>query len=178
MNLISIMKYTQIRKRLLLRLNEFFASVSDQFKTTDDDPSVTPNFSKFEDYVQSKLPANVYFTVPYITIQQVSEFIYALDPAKATGLDGLGPRILKLAAHILAPSFTSLINKSIETSTFPSNLKVAKIHPIHKNGNKSDPSNYRPISILPIISKLFEKHINKHHMGFLNKYNLLHNKKK
>ena len=110
-----------------------------------------PTFSKLEDYVQSKLPSNVYFTVPYITIQQVSEFIYAPDPAKATGLDGLGPRILKLAAHILAPSITSLINKNIETSTFPSNLKVAKIHPINKNRNESDPSNYRPISILPTI---------------------------
>ena len=133
-----------------------------------------PNFSQLEDYVQSKLPSNVYFTVPYITIQQVSEFIYALDPAKATGLDGLGPRIHKMAAHILAPSITSLINKTIENSTFPSNPKVAKIDPIHKNGNKSDPSNYGPISILPTIPKLFEKHINKHLMGFLNKYNLIH----
>ena len=59
-----------------------------------------------------------------------------------------------MAAHILAPSITSLINKSIETSTFPSNFKV---HPIHKNGIRSDPSNYRPISILPSISKIFEK---------------------
>ena len=45
---------------------------------------------------------------------------------------------------------------------------------IYKNFTKSDPSNYRPISILPTISKLFEKHINKYLMGFLNKYSLLH----
>ena len=75
---------------------------------------------------------------------------------------------------MLAPSIASLINKSIETAKFPSHLKVAKVFLIYKNGTKSDPSNYRPISILPTISKLFEKHINKHLMGFLNKYSLLH----
>ena len=164
--------YTDSEK-IAVKLNEYFASVSDQYKT-DCDSLYPPNFSKLEDYVQSKIPPHVYFTVPYITLQQVSKFINTLDPAKATGLYGLGPRILKMAASILAPSITSLINKSIETSTFPSNLKVAKLHPIHKNGNKSDPSNYRPISILPTISKFFEKHINKHLMGFLNKYTLLH----
>ena len=47
--------------------------------------------------------------------------------------------------------------------------------PIFKNGSKSDPSNYRPISILPAISKIFEKHVNKCLMGYLNKYNLIHN---
>ena len=80
-----------------------------------------------------------------------------------------------MAAGVLAPSITYLINKSIDSSCFPSQLKIAKIFPIHKSGRKSDPSNYRPISILPTISKLFEKHINTHLMGFfLNKYNLIH----
>ena len=46
--------------------------------------------------------------------------------------------------------------------------------PIFKGGCKSDPSNYRPISILPTISKIFEKHINKHLMAYLNKYKLIH----
>ena len=57
---------------------------------------------------------------------------------------------------------------------FPSQLKQAKVLPIFKGGTKSDPSNYRPISILPTISKIFEKHVNKHLMGFLNKHKLLH----
>ena len=154
---------------IAVKLNEFFASVCEQSKA-DSEPSERPDYTKLEDYVQSKIPSHVYFTVPHITIQQVSEFMHSLDPAKATGLDGLGPRILKMVSDILAPSIASLINKSIETSTFPSNLKVAKIHPIYKSGSKADPSNYRPISILPTISKLFEKHIN----GFLTKYNILH----
>lgn len=67
-----------------------------------------------------------------------------------------------------------LMNKSIVSGQFPSEMKLAKVIPFYKGGEKSDPSNYRPISILSTISKIFEKHVNKHLMAFLNKYNLLH----
>ena len=147
---------------IAFKLYEYFASACDQFKTTND-PSDTLNLSKLEDYARSKIPSHIYITVPYITIQQVCEFRHALDPTKVTK-----------AADILVSSIASLINKSIETATFASHLKVAKVFPIHKNGTKSDPSNYRPISILPTISNLSEKHINKHLMVFLNKDSLLH----
>ena len=51
---------------------------------------------------------------------------------------------------------------------------MQKVYPIYKGGQKSDPSNYRPILILPTISKIFERHVNKHLMNYLNKYNLIH----
>ena len=93
---------------------------------------------------------------------------------KATGLDGLGRRILKLAAEILSPSFAALINKSLNTGQFPKQLKMAKVFPIFKSGQKTDTLYYRPISILPTLSKIFEKHVNKHTMDYLNKYRLIH----
>ena len=96
-----------------------------------------------------------------------------MDSSKATGLDGLGPRIPKLAVNCLSSSIAALINKSLAKGQFPSHLKQAKTFPIFKGGAKSDPSNYRPISILPTVSKIFEKHVNKHLMGYLNKYKLL-----
>ena len=74
----------------------------------------------------------------------------------------------------MAPSLSKIINQSITESQFPSILKVAKLFPIHKNGPKNDPSTYRPISILPVISKVIERHITKHLFGFLNKFKLLH----
>ena len=74
----------------------------------------------------------------------------------------------------MAPSLSKIINQSITESQFPSILKVAKLFPINKNGPKHDPSNYRPISILPVISKVIERHITKHLFGFLNKFKLLH----
>ena len=97
-----------------------------------------------------------------------------LDLTKATGLGDLGPRIIKLAVDSLSQSIARLINKSIESGEFPSQLKIAKVFPVFKGGDKSDPSNYRPISILPTISKSFKKHVNKHLMAYLNKYKILH----
>ena len=138
------------------KLNKYFASVCDNF-SSHSDPVDAPDTKKLDDYVSRKVLSHIHFTVPYITIQQVVEFIHELNPTKATGIDGLGPRILKMAAGVLSPSVTSLINKSIDSSCFPSQLKIAKIFPIHKSGPKSDPSNYRPISILLTISKLFKK---------------------
>ena len=59
--------------------------------------------------------------------------------------------------YILFPTITLLINKSIFTGCFPPQMKLSKVFPIHKDGVKDDPSNYRPISILPTISKILKK---------------------
>lgn len=135
--------------------------------------SSSPDLIKLKTFIDSKIPNNIFFNVPYITVDSVSEFINGLNSAKAIGLDGIGPRILKLANVVLTPTLTT-INKSIKTGIFPDQLKMANVYPIHKSGPKSDPANYRPISILPTISTVFEKHINKHLMAFLNKYELIH----
>ena len=86
----------------------------------------------------------------------------SLDVTKATGLDGNTPRILKTSAETVAPTLLEIINLSLINSQFPESFKLAKIKPIHKGGTKPDPSNYRPISVLPVISKIVEKHVTKH----------------
>ena len=158
---------------IAFKLYDYFASISEYINTNDVFTSA-PDLTKLETHISSKIPIDIFFCIPKITINQVAEFINGLNPAKATGLDGIGPRILKLASTVLSPSITALINKSIETATFPDQLKMAKLNPIHKGGSKSDPANYRPISILPTISISFEKHINKHLVAFLNKYKVIH----
>ena len=158
---------------IAFKLNNYFAKISELFEDNDEIPT-RPDFTKLNEFINDRIPNDIRFEIPFISIAQVSEFINGLNIAKATGLDGIGPRILKMANDILAPSIAALINKSIKTATFPDKLKMAKIYPIHKGGTKCDPANYRPISILPTVSKIFEKHINKHLMAFLNKYKLIH----
>ena len=155
------------------KLNQYFTSIADILNGNENDTSAL-NTEKIRNFAENKIPIETYFNIPFITTEQVSTYINKLKPSKATGLDGLGPRVLKMAASVISPSITLLINKSIATGIFPAQLKQAKVLPVYKGGTKSDPSNYRPISILPTVSKIFEKHINTHLMGFLNKYKLLH----
>ena len=157
------------------KLNKYFASVAELLnKNTSSGNSLDFDTNKISGFVDSKVPTNTQFTIPFITPEQVLLHINTLEVSKSTGLDGIGPRIIKLAAKSLSPSIAMLINKSIATGQFPSQMKLAKVLPIYKGGEKSDPSNYRPISILSTVSKIFEKHVNKHLMAYLNKYKLLH----
>ena len=82
--------------------------------------------------------------------------------------------MIKSAATIICPSLLEMINASFKNGVFPDPLKLAKILPIHKGGSKSDPSNYRPISILSVLSKIIEKHVTKHLFAYMNKFNLIH----
>ena len=160
-------------ENIAIEFNKYFTSISDILnRNSDKTPDI--DIGKLQHFTNSKLPGDTFFHIPLITRGQVISFINRLDSTKATGIDGLGPKIIKLAADILSPSITLLINRSIIRGQFPSQLKCAKVFPIFKSGTKTDPSNYRPISILPTISKIFEKHINHHSMGYLNKYMLIH----
>ena len=75
----------------------------------------------------------------------------------ATGIDGLPARLFKDSAVVIADRVTHLVNLSIKSGTVPSEWKQAKVVPLFNSGNKDDLDNYRPISILPILSKILEK---------------------
>ena len=82
-----------------------------------------------------------------------------LKVSKATGVDGIPAKILKLSSNIISPSLTYIFNLSISTGIFVDDWKKAKVIPIYKSEDRKKCENYRPISILPIISKVFEKEV-------------------
>ena len=83
--------------------------------------------------------------------------LLSLDTNKATGPDEIPPRILKECAHQIAPSLCLLFNQSLEHGSLPKKWKLANIIPIHKKGDISNVENYRPISLLSVISKVLER---------------------
>ena len=156
------------------KLNCFFSSISEKLKSEQTENGPEFDWGEFKSHVNSKVPDNVQFKIPKLTLENLITSIRSLDPSKAAGLDGITPKIIKLSAEVIDPTLLRIINTSISTGHFPDNLKIAKILPIHKGGAKGDRSNYRPISILSVFSKLIEKHVTKHLFGYLNKYDLLH----
>ena len=82
---------------------------------------------------------------------------------------------MKLAVTQLAEPLCKLINNSFSTGLVPDELKIAKVCPIYKNGDRAQFSNYRPISILPSFSKLYEKLVCNRLMNYLSKHSILHN---
>ena len=93
------------------------------------------------------------------TEDEVYEMIASLDTSKANGSDGICARMLKGTAHSITPVLTRLFNMSIESGIFPDKWKLSSVVPIPKGGDHSNPSNYRPISLLSVISKMLERHV-------------------
>ena len=87
----------------------------------------------------------------------VLALLQSIDDRKSAGSDGLPGCILKNYAKDLTPSVTQLINASLTSSELPTPLKLAMVSPIFKYGDPSLATQYRPISLLPLVSKLLEK---------------------
>ena len=100
----------------------------------------------------------------------VNKQINKLNIKKATGCDGISPKIMKLAQPMIVTPIKTLINKSIESSVFPDKLKQAQVTPLYKKNNNLDKSNYRPVSVLPCISKIYERAIHDQLMEFLENH--------
>ena len=94
--------------------------------------------------------------------EDVFNVLVKLDKGKACGCDGIPTQVLKYCASALAPSITAMFNLSLSIGKIPKEWKSANVIPIHKKDNIHNVVNYRPISLLPIISKVLEKCIFKH----------------
>ncbi len=153
--------------------NEFFAQIENA--ATD---SLLDSQNRTSDvlagFINKHVDVNSIFDIPKVTIEFVREELDKLDDAKSMGLDGISPKLLRLGAAAIAPSITWILNLSITTSTFPDDWKVAKVIPIHKQGCIQERKNFRPISILPTLSKLLERHVHISFYKFLQPNNLLH----
>ena len=80
-----------------------------------------------------------------------------LDFQKSTGPDGLSALFLREAASMIAEPLTKLYNASLKSASIPNDWKQSNVTVIHKSGPTNDPSNFRPISVVPIIAKVLEK---------------------
>ena len=100
---------------------------------------------------------NEKFSFQLVTEDQVREEIMNLDGSKATPIGDISVDILKSTVDIHLPFITNSINLSIEKGCFPEELKLAEVSPIFKKKDDLDKETYRPVSVLPLVSKVFQR---------------------
>src|ERR1700755_3610084 len=111
--------------------------------------------------------------LPVLTFDQVHELLKSMNVRKASGPDGIPPRVLRECASELAPPLVQLYSLCLNTNIFPQCWKRALIQPIPKKGSRSDTSNYRTIPLTCILSKIFETPLNSHFLDHLENHSLL-----
>ena len=122
-------------------------------------------------YLTKRIHQSLFLTPT--TSFEVFNLISGLKNTKSTGKNNISAYFLKVAANVIAAPLAQLFNYIFLLGIFPASLKIAKIIPIYKSGDKSDVSNYRPISILSRISKTREKLIHVRTINFFNKHSVL-----
>ena len=113
------------------------------------------------------------FTLKEVSSDFVLKELQSMKTKKATGLDGLSARLLKDSATVIFKPVTYLINLTIITNIIPTEWKTAKVTPLFKSGKRSDLNNYRPISVLPLVSKIMERAVQLQLVKFLAENNVL-----
>ena len=112
---------------------------------------------------------NQKFTFSPTSEDEVLKLLKDNKPENAAGIDNLSGRFLKDGAVVLALPISKPCNLSRKGSKFPLDCKIAKLKPLYKKGSKTNPKNYRPVSLLPLVSKVMEKVIHNQTQIFLSK---------
>ena len=108
------------------------------------------------------------FVIPCLSVSELSKYISRLEK-KSSGLDGISNQLLKLSLPYIIDSRTYVFNLCIEKNVFPFELKKPKVVPLPKSTDKTNPTNYRPRSLLSVLSKLLEKHVHIYLNDYLEK---------
>ena len=130
--------------------NKYFSEIANTMTRNIPETNVNPHKYK---------PEQIECTFKFKEVSEASlhKCIKTLKPKTSYGTDKISNKLLKQVGEELIHPMRIIVNQSIATKTFPENWKTAKVKPLHKKGNKADKENYRPISLLPSLSKILEK---------------------
>ena len=129
--------------------NKYFINVAENLATNMGTTTVKPG-----DYLTSPNASN-FFVTPTDS-NEVFDILNNLDPTKSCDIYGISPRYVTDARGFLSESLAELFNNSIEDHCFPNDQKFAKVLSTHKGKSKLNDMNYRPISVLPLFSKVLD----------------------
>ena len=135
-------------------MNSFFISKVKNLMERVDDSKAEDPLGRLRQKLARK---GLTFDFRIVTVKEVEQILRRMKSSHSSGTDGISSAIIRPALKVIAPALTIVINRSLVEGIFPAAYKVAKVLPVFKNkGSKDDPSNYRPISNLPIFGKCQE----------------------
>ena len=146
--------------------NDFFASIGllQASKVPHSDPNA------YVRYLRN--PPRCNFTFNLVNQNDVLAIISKFKPKTSSGFDKISMKLLKRIAPVLSHPLSIAINQSFSTGIFPDLLKLAKVFPLYKKDDATLLTNYRPISLLPVLSKVFEKIVHKQIYTYFNSNSL------
>lgn len=139
-------------KEICESFNNYFSSIG--IKLANDIPS---KYHNHEAVLRSPTVTSQLNVISHTTADEINKIIDSLDPNCSCGIDGITTKVVKCLKSLIKNDLAYSINECFKHGTFPENLKIAKVSPIYKSGSKLDPNNYRPISVLPVLSKILKK---------------------
>ena len=155
-------------KSIAEKSNEFFVNIG---------PNLANKIPRCDLTFKSYLPTvNTKLNETVLSEDEFEEAFKSLKRNRAPGHDGLDVNIITSVYELIKKPLLKIFNESLNLSTFPENMKIAKVTPIFKSGKKELPKNYRPISVLPCFSKILEKIMYNRVYNYLNDNNLLFHK--
>ena len=150
------------------RLNQHFATigstVADSLAASDTGETLHPRPPRVSSGAFTPRPA---------TLPELSAALQRMGTSKASGADGITIGMIRTTFSVVGPHILHVVNSCITRCELPTSWRAASVVPLHKGGNVHDPSNYRPISILPVLSKLCERVVCSQLMAYLLSHNLL-----
>ena len=154
------------KQKILNEFNEFFSTIGEKLAENFDS-----NDNGFAHFLRKKVKSSIYFDYP--RINEVISLINSLNLSKAVGHDNITPYFLRAASNILTPALGYFFDNAVKFGVFSQNRKTAKIIHIFKAGKKKDITNYRPMSILTCLSKMFEKLIDMRLVSFFQNHSVI-----
>ena len=108
-----------------------------------------------------------------ISAQEVMEAVAQIKTNKSSAIDCISAKLLKDAGDTISESLANIFNLSLQSGIFPDDWKLARITPIYKDGSKTECGNYRPISVISIVAKVFEKLVSNQLRSFMKENNII-----
>ena len=114
------------------------------------------------------------FSFVSVSVDKVQEQLSSLNVTKSVGCDGISARFLKEAAEVIASPLTHIINLSLSSGQVPSDFKTARVVPLYKKGDCNYVQNYRPVSVLEVVSKVFERIVHEQLYQYLSSNSVIY----